>query len=131
LIFIDTGAFYALADRKDPAHKRARAFFEGCDSTLIATDFIFAETMSLLTKRLSKKIAIAVGEGIRQSLKFRFEETTPEIREKAWMLFSGHRDKDYDLVDCISVLTMESLGIRDVFGFDRHYAQYGFNLFPQ
>jgi predicted nucleic acid-binding protein len=131
LLFIDTGAFYALADRTDPAHKRARTFFEECNSTLIATDFIFAETMSLITKRLSKKIAVSIGEGIRGSQRFRFEETTPDVREQAWRLFSGHRDKDYDLIDCISFLTMESLGMQDVFGFDRHFVQYGFRLLPE
>jgi uncharacterized protein len=127
---VDTGAFYALADRQDPAHSCARTFFEGCASIFVTTDFIFAETMSLTTKRLNKKIAVAFGEGIRSSMKFRIEEATPQIREQAWKLFSGHRDKDYDLIDCISFTMMESLGIHHVFGFDRHFTQYGFHLLP-
>lgn len=97
---------------------------------LVTTDFIFAETMSLLTKRLSKAVAVAFGEGIRCSPKFRIEEPTPQMREQAWRLFAGHRDKDYDPIDCISFATMESLRIRDVFGFDHHFTQYGFNLLP-
>jgi len=128
---VDTGAFYALADRRDPAHQHARTFFEGCSGMLITTDFIFAETMSLMTKRLSKAVAIAFGEGIRGSPTFRIEEPTPPVREQAWKLFSGHRDKEYDLIDCISFATMESLGIRDMFGFDHHFAQYGFHLLPE
>ena len=52
------------------------------------------------------------------------------MREDAWRLFARQRDKDYDLIDCLSFATMESLGIRDVFGFDRHFTQHGFHLLP-
>jgi len=131
LFFVDTGALYALADRRDPAHQRTRAFLENCTSPLITTDFIFAETMSLLTKRLSKPIAVSFGEGILHSRKFRIEEATPQIRDQAWRLFSGQKDKDYDLIDCISFAMMESMKIRSVFGFDRHFTQYGFQLLPE
>jgi len=128
---VDTGAFYALADRRDPAHLRARKFLDGCNATLVTTDFIFAETMSLLTKRLGKAVSVAFGKGIRDSSRFRLEEPSPQVREEAWRLFAEHGDRDYDLIDCISFATMESLHIRDVFGFDRHFKQYGFHLLPE
>lgn len=128
---MDTGAFYALADGRDPAHKDARKYFEGCSAILVTTDFIFAETMSLMTKRLGKAVAVAFGEGMRGSSMIRIEEPAPQVREQGWRLFSGHRDKEYDLIDCISFATMESLRIRDAFGFDRHFTQYGFHLLPE
>lgn len=131
LVFVDTGAFYALADRRDPAHLRAKRFIETLDSGLLTTDFIFAETMSLLTKRLGKAIAVTFGQGIRSSPTFRIEEATPKVREDAWRLFAGQRDKDYDLIDCISFSIMDSFRIRDAFGFDRHFVQYGFRLLPE
>ena len=98
---------------------------------LITTDFIFAETMSLMTKRLGNAVAVAFGEGIRGSPMFRIEEPTEQVREQAWTLFAGHRDKEYDLIDCVSFATMESLRIRDVFGFDHHFTRYGFHLLPE
>jgi predicted nucleic acid-binding protein len=127
---VDTGAFYALADRKDPAFSRAKHFYEESTAALISTDFIFAETMSLLTKRLGKRIAVPFGQGIRNSSRFRIEEATTEVREAAWKLFVRQLDKDYDLIDCISFAMMEAFGIREVFGFDRHFSQYGFRLLP-
>jgi predicted nucleic acid-binding protein len=131
LVFVDTGAFYALADRRDPAHLRAKRFIEAFDSRLLTTDFIFAETMSLLTKRLGKAIAVTFGQGVRNSPLFRIEEATPKVREDAWRLFAAQRDKDYDLIDCISFSVMDSFRIREVFGFDRHFVQYGFRLLPE
>ncbi len=130
LVFADTGGFYALADRRDPAHARARAFLEGCEAVLLTTDFVFAETMSLLTKRLGKEIAVAFGQALRSSPSVQIEETPFEVREKAWQLFSRQWDKDYDLIDCISFSMMETYGIREVFGFDKHFTQYGFLLLP-
>ena len=58
------------------------------------------------------------------------EEILPEVREGAWDLFCSQADKDYDLIDCISFTTMRALGIREAFGFDRHFSQHGLALVP-
>ena len=131
LVFADTGGFYALADRRDPAHARARDFVKASGVVLLTTDFVFAETMSLLTKRMGKELAVTFGQALRSSPSVRIEEAPFEVREKAWLLFSRRRDKDYDLIDCISFSMMESFGIREAFGFDRHYTQHGFHLLPR
>jgi len=130
LVFADTGGFYALADRGDPAHSRARNFIEDCEAVLLTTDFVFAETMSLLTKRLGKDIAVTFGQALRSSSSVRIEEAPFEVRESAWRLFALHRDKDYDLIDCISFSMMEKFRLREAFGFDRHFVQHGFLLLP-
>jgi hypothetical protein len=130
LVFVDTGAFYALADKRDPAHSRAKRFYKECASRLLTTDFIFAETMSLMTKRLGKDISVAFGRGILGSPAIRIEEPTAPVRETAWSIFSRHLDKDYDLIDCISFSIMDAFGIREAFGFDQHFRQYGFHLLP-
>jgi uncharacterized protein len=130
LLFVDTGAFYALADRRDPAHERARSFYEACNRPFVTTDFVFAETMSLLTKRLGKHTAVRFGAGIRRSSRFRIDDATPQVREAAWQLFSSQPDKDYDLIDCTSFALMTSLKIDEAFGFDRHFTQHGLRLLP-
>ena len=130
LVFADTGGFYALADRRDPAHARARKFVENCEAALLTTDFVFAETMSLLTKRLGKNVAVKFGEALRASRSIRIEEVPFDVREKAWQLFANRLDKDYDLIDCLSFSMMGKYRIREAFGFDRHFTQHGFDLLP-
>lgn len=129
-MFIDTGAFYALADRRDPAHESAKAFYTTEKRPFLTTDFVFAETMSLITKRLGKAIAVRFGDGIRRSSRIRVEDVPPEVRELGWALFSSRLDKDYDLIDCISFAMMDAIGLREAFGFDRHFRQHGLQLFP-
>ncbi|MBI4617138.1 MAG: PIN domain-containing protein [Planctomycetes bacterium] len=130
LLFVDTGAFYALADRRDPAHLRAREFYKSYEGSFVTTDFVFAETMSLLTKRLGKKPAVAFGSGIRLSARFRIEDVPVDIRETGWKIFSGRLDKEHDLIDCISFALMESMELRQAFGFDKHFLQHGLRLLP-
>jgi predicted nucleic acid-binding protein len=130
VIFVDTGAFYALADRSDPAHKRAVRWYRNQRGTLLTSEFVFAETMSLLTKRLGKSIAVDFGEGIRRSTRVRVEAMTPEMLESAWHLFAGRLDKEWDLIDCLSFTFMEARGISEAFGFDRHFLQRGLRLVP-
>ncbi len=129
-MFADTGAFYALADRRDPAHERARAWYSTSTAALITTDFVFAETMSLLTKRVGKPVAVAFGRGLREGSRVRVHEVPPEVRVAAWSLFSSRADKDWDLIDCMSFALMESLGIDEAFAFDGHFLQHGFRLAP-
>ena len=129
--FIDTGAFYALADRRDPAHSPAKKFYASCRLSFVTTDFIFAETMSLLTKRLGKRAAAEFGRSLRESKRIHFEEPSAELRVLSWELFSTQLDKEYDLIDCISFKLMEAYGIDGVFGFDHHFTQYGFRLLPE
>ena len=87
--------------------------------------------MSLVTKRLGKKTAVALGIGLRSSDRIRVEEPSAEAREAAWRLFTGQTDKDYDLIDCISFAVMEAHGVDTAFGFDRHFAEHGFRLLPE
>jgi len=119
-----------LADRRDPAHDRAKRFYDSHRQILVMTDLIFAETMSLLTKRLGKATAIEFGRGMPESSRLRIEEPAPRIKERAWLLFTSQPDKDYDLVDCLSFAFVEALKILEVFGFDRHFAQYAFRVLP-
>ena len=43
-------------------------------------------------------------------------------------LYNARPDKEYSLVDCISMSQMKNLGIRDVLTHDTHFTQEGFNI---
>jgi predicted nucleic acid-binding protein len=59
-LFVDTGAFYALADRSDGHHLAARtAWLEGARTDeLVTTDHVVVESWLLLRARLGRRAAM-------------------------------------------------------------------------
>ena len=56
-LFVDTGAWYAVVDKKDPDHKEAEHFLTNNKIPLLTTNFIFDETITLIRSRLGWRIA--------------------------------------------------------------------------
>ncbi|MDQ7837683.1 MAG: PIN domain-containing protein [Thermodesulfobacteriota bacterium] len=129
-VFVDTSAFYALIDAKDPAHRAAKKYVVHCNYPMVTTEFIFAESLSLITKRLGKNVAIRFGEALRASRLIRMSHSSEELIDKAWEEFVKFSDKGFDLIDCISFVTMENLGINAALSFDKHFTQRGFDVVP-
>ena len=42
--------------------------------------------------------------------------------------YASRTDKEYSLVDCISILTMRQMNITDVLTNDHHFTQEGFTV---
>jgi len=62
-ILVDTSALYALADARDPDHHAVAAFIrELQDCTLLVTDYILDETLTLIKSRFGPRPAITMGE---------------------------------------------------------------------
>jgi len=60
VILLDTSAIYALADRADPNHTRARRLFQQViddRDTLVVHSYLLAEAAALLQHRLGLTIA--------------------------------------------------------------------------
>jgi len=130
-LFIDTSAFYALFNRDDRHHQEASHFYQEQSCIFITTQTVFIELLSLITKRLSKKNAIQHGQAIKASHeRFKIIVMNEDQAERAWELFCKHKDKDYDLVDCLSFVCMKDLHITEAFTFDHHFAQAGFAKIP-
>lgn len=129
-LFVDSSAFYALADRRDQAHPTAEAFLRDHEARFFTTSLVFVESMSLLTKRLGKPAAVKAGNWIFGSEHFHILHVDAPMQREAWHLFEAHLDKEWDMVDCCSFAFMRQHGITEAFAFDRHFAQAGFRVVP-
>jgi predicted nucleic acid-binding protein len=131
ILFIDTSAFYALLDKDDANHSKAKkAWIDilGFDNTVITTNYILVECFALLQHRLGI-------EAVRG-----FQEDVLPIINVEWIKESNHRaavsallaasKRKLSLVDCVSFETMRLLGIKTVFAFDPHFADQGFTCIP-
>ena len=126
-VFVDTSAIYALIDRADGNHNRARGAFERLRKLRhepVITNFIVAEGHALLLSRLGPAVA-------RQwvtRIVWHVERATAEDEMTAVDIIGAQTDKSYSYVDATSFAVMERLRISKALAFDRHFAQYGFDL---
>jgi predicted nucleic acid-binding protein len=126
-VFVDTGAWYALADASDRHHREARRFYlaEAPRGRLITTDLVLAETWTLITAHLGRPAALTFWNTLRTT-------RTPIVAieavdlEAAWRIAHAFPDQDFSVTDCTSFAVMERLGIDEAFAFDTHFLVYRF-----
>jgi hypothetical protein len=128
-VFVDTGAWVALRYRRDQYHGRARALLRRLRAEqlgLVTTEWVMAETVTLLKARGAVEHALVLGGAIQDGRLGLFVESTPERRRRAWNHFVRYRDLRVGWVDCASFAVMEEFGLRQFFGFDDDFVRAGF-----
>lgn len=129
-IFVDTGAWYALVDKNDPEHAKAKDFLRENKFPFITTNFIFDETVTLIRMRLGWNIAKNFGQRLKESSFVTLVIIKNEDEERAWEIFLKFRDKDFSYTDCTSFAILERLKLDTVFTFDRHFYSMKFQVVP-
>jgi uncharacterized protein len=134
ITFVDTSAFYALADRRDSNHRRARATLKTLSrgtGSLLTTTEIFDETVTLARYRLGHEAAVTIGRGILESTWCRLVEVPRETRQAAWEIFVRYADQSFSFTDCTSFATMRAMNLTEAFTFDRaDFGAAGFVVRP-
>ncbi len=122
---VDTGAWYALADRSDRHHGAATEYYEtdADRQSLVTTDLIVGETFALLSSHLGRAGAVAFWAGLREAQIPILPITVSEI-EASWHIAQAFPDQSFSFVDCTTFALMERLGVRDAFAFDSHFLVY-------
>jgi predicted nucleic acid-binding protein len=125
VIFVDTGAWYALVVPEDPNHRAAVAWFDSNREPVCASDYVVDETLTLLRARGESRRAVEMGKrffGGRFALVHFLSES--DVHE-AWHVFARFSDKEWSFTDCTSKVLMERLQISQAFAFDAHFRQFG------
>jgi predicted nucleic acid-binding protein len=130
-IFVDTIAHFAIANAEDVDHKRAKKFLQelaGEQSITLVTNFIIAETYTLMLRKIGRTKAINYIDALRNTSEvIRVSEYD---EKRAWKIILQYQDKDFSYVDATSFAVMQRLGIKEAFAFDEHFAQYGLIKLP-
>jgi len=125
-LFVDTGAFIALADADDENHKAAAAFYRNSKkkgTRFVTTNFVVCETMNYLRSRISHQVAVLFRENLNKSGFIEVIRVTPSIEDAAFVIFKQYKDKDFSFTDCTSFSIMRSLRLKKAFAFDKHFEQ--------
>ena len=125
-LFVDTSAFYALADRTDRHRADALAAFQTCATDdLTTTDHVVVETWLLICSRLGRPAAMGFWDAFESELIVIVGVSAQDLRRsreiaRAWP------DQAFSLVNCTSFAVIERLGIRRAFAFDKHFRVFRF-----
>jgi len=121
-IFIDTGAFYAMADKRDKFHFKGKNYYvENYEpGQFITSNFVFVESWTLIHHKLGKNAAQTFWNIIRSGT-ISLKQITLIDLERAWEIFNKYFDHNFSLVDCTSFAIMEHLKILDAFTFDSDF----------
>ena len=133
-VFVDTAAFFALADEGQALHKAAvqiqlRLVRERWQ--MFTTNFVMAETHALVLRRRGRVDALRLlteldGSGSLGALNIVRVEPEDEVRARE--IIRQYDDKDFSLTDATSFSVMERLDIRTAFTFDRNFSQFGLDV---
>jgi len=86
--------------------------------------------LTLLKQRCGINVAVSFRNDLETSTLLRILWVERDVESGGWKIFKTHKDKGYSFTDCTSFALMETQAIRNAFTFDRHFAQYGFNILP-
>ncbi|MEW6674551.1 MAG: PIN domain-containing protein [Nitrospirota bacterium] len=133
MIFVDTGAWVAIADKNDQYAEEASKQYTGLilkKEELITSDLILVETYNLLSQTVGAKATVRFGNILNSISFLKIEPITKSDWDRGWKILEKYDDKEFSFTDCTSFALMERLKIRTAFSFDVHFTQYGFTKIP-
>lgn len=136
-VFVDSNFFIALYNGEDALHDAAKEVSRRVAEEaprLVTSDLIFLETVTVLSQRTGRDVAIEAGDGLKFSPTLKLVQVDPSMQERSWQIFCEIENKNMSFVDCSILALMESLGIESLLTFDRDdfgglEERYGFEFF--
>lgn len=132
-VFVDTGAWFAIADKSDQHHQSAkehlRSILESGDR-LVTSSLVVHETVMLLSRRLSKVAALKFLDLIDKDENVEVMHGDAVVEQEAYQIFRKYAEHDFSIVDCVSFVLMKNHSLRRVFTFDKHFRTMRFSVEP-
>ncbi|UXE63537.1 MAG: PIN domain-containing protein [Woronichinia naegeliana WA131] len=136
LLFIDTSAFYAIADSSDQRHQAASLFSDYAVGKyrFVTTNYILDELYTLLLAHIGYHIAVTYQREIDKLITAEILQVIwidEAIAYQAWQIFEKFNlDKEWSFTDCTSYVVMKQRGVTEAFTLDHHFSQMGFIQYP-
>lgn len=126
-VFVDTSAFYALADEDDKNHPQAKAAYKDLlkNDQLITSDYILLESWFLISHHLGKDAALKFWDGLISG-NIEMVDLDFLTRQRAREIINEYPDQSFSLVDATNFALMEKEEIEKVFTFEPNFWIYRF-----
>jgi predicted nucleic acid-binding protein len=130
-VFVDSGAWIALALSRDPLHVPAREQWEmlqGSGARLHTSIPVVIETFTFLDRNANRDVALAWKESIYKRGVVKILPCELSDLELSWEYFRSGDLHRLSAVDATSFAIMNRARIRVAYAFDHHFAVAGFKL---
>jgi predicted nucleic acid-binding protein len=131
VIFVDTSAFYAILDDRDPNHASARRELDrmaAADESLLSHEYVLVETAALVQRRLGIDVLRRFVDDVLPVVAIAWVDEALHAEAREALLGSGRRH--VSLVDWTSFLVMRRHGVARAFAFDPDFREQGFEVLP-
>ena len=130
-VFVDSGAWIALALIRDPLHSRARELWDmlrDAGAKLHTSIPVVIETFTFLDRSASRDVALAWREAIGKVPVVKILPCELRDLEESWGYFRRADLHKLSAVDATSFAIMKRARIRLAYAFDHHFAVVGFRM---
>lgn len=129
-LFVDTSAWYAFVNRRDPNYEAVAGTLRRRDVRFVTTSYVFDETVTLVNYRLGHRVACTAGGVLRNPAAADLVQVSAADEQAAWQLFTERADKQYSFTDCTSFVVMRRLGLTAALAIDDDFRREGFQILP-
>jgi uncharacterized protein len=130
-VFVDTWAHIALVFQEDQWHDAALALSRQLDAErrfFVTTEWVLTEFLGGVSHPRLRLRATEYVRRLRKSPSVEIHAATHEDWLRGFDYYAARPDKEWSLVDCLSVLVCQDRSITDVFSGDHHFEQAGLRI---
>lgn len=129
MIFVDTSALYALADRADRNHDEARLRFSAALNAaegLLTHNYVLVESIALIQSRIGTAAALDLASTADN---FEIEWVDAKLHQEATRALARSPRRKISFVDQVSFLVMRGRNVEAALAFDRDFEREGFQAY--
>jgi len=130
-VFVDSGAWIALALSRDPLHGRAREHWDllqGAGAKLHTSVPVVIETFTFLDRKANRDVALTWKDAISKRGVAKILPCEMRDLQQSWEYFRRTDLHKLSVVDATSFVIMKRARIRLAYTFDHHFATAGFRV---
>ena len=131
MIFVDTSAIIPFVNVEDKNHLRAKVLWAKLapsKTVLVSNSYVLLECTALVQKRFGLDILSGLENTVFPLIEIEWIAEKEHIY--AMQLLHKQNRRHLSLVDVSAFATMRRMGVNQIFTFDQHFAEEGFEVLP-
>src|SRR3954464_4520229 len=113
-------------DRGDARHDAALAASRVRHRRFLTTEYVLLELGDAFSAVGAREEFLVIFDVVSRDVAFQIVPAGPDLFRRGLEIYRKHRDKKWQLTDCLSFAVMRQHHVRDALTADSHFEQAGF-----